>query len=54
MSKKMLVIISHSTDEVDRANLALAFVAAMVSEEIDVSLLLMWEGVLLGKKGLDG
>jgi len=52
MSKKMLVVISHSTDDVDRANLALAFVAAMVGEEIDVALLLMWEGVLIAKKGV--
>ncbi|MBU0675127.1 MAG: DsrE family protein [Proteobacteria bacterium] len=52
MSKKMLVIVTHSTDDVDRANLALAFIAAMVAEEIDVAVLLMWEGALLGKKGV--
>lgn len=52
MSKKLLVIISHSTDDHDRANLALAFVASMLSDDMDVALLFMWEGALLGKKGV--
>jgi predicted peroxiredoxin len=52
MNKKFLVIISHSTDDHDRANLALAFVASMLSENLDVALLFMWEGALLGKRGV--
>jgi len=52
MSKKFLVIISHSTDDHDRANLALAFGASMLSDDLDVALLFMWEGALLAKKGV--
>jgi len=52
MNKKFLVIISHSTDDHDRANLALAFVASMLSDDMDVALLFMWEGALLAKKGV--
>lgn len=52
MKKKLLVIISHSTDDQDRANLALAFVASMLSDDFDVALLFMWEGALLAKQGV--
>jgi len=52
MKKKFMVMINHSTDDQDRANLALGFVAGMLIEEIDVAITLMFEGALLGKKGV--
>jgi predicted peroxiredoxin len=52
MKKKFMVMINHSTDDHDRANLALGFVAGMLIEEIDVVITLMFEGALLGKKGV--
>lgn len=51
MKKKFMVIINHSTDDQDRANLALGFVTAMLVEEVDVAITMMFEGALLGKKG---
>ncbi|MDD5757693.1 MAG: DsrE family protein [Desulfobulbaceae bacterium] len=51
-NKKMMMIISHSTDDVDRANLAIAFAASMVSDDYDLIILFMWEGALLAKKGV--
>ena len=51
-NKKMLLIITHSDDDPERANLALAFAAAMVSEEIDLAIVFMFKGVLLAKKGV--
>ncbi len=52
MKKKFMVMINHSTDDHDRANLALSFVAAMLVDEVDVAVTLMFEGALLGKKGV--
>lgn len=52
MQKKFFVIITHAADDMDRANLAMAFVASMISEDFDVSLLFMFEGVMLTKKGV--
>lgn len=52
MKKKFMVIINHSTDDQDRANLGLGFVVAMLVDEIDVAVTLMFEGALLAKKGV--
>jgi len=52
MKKKFMVFINHSTDDQDRSNLALGFVTAMLVEEHDVAITLMFEGALLGKKGV--
>jgi predicted peroxiredoxin len=52
MKKKYMVVITHATDDHDRANLALSFAAAMLVDEIDVAVTLMFEGALLGKKGV--
>ncbi len=52
MKKKFMVIINHSTDDHDRANLAIIFVAAMLADDVDVVLTLMFEGALLSKKGV--
>ena len=50
--KKFMVVVTHATDDQDRANLSMAFVAAMIAEDIDVEVLFMFEGVLLAKKGM--
>ena len=51
MKKKFMVIVTHGNDDQDRANLAMAFVAAMIAEEADVAVLFMFEGVFLARKG---
>ncbi|MDH3328515.1 MAG: DsrE family protein [Desulfobulbaceae bacterium] len=48
---KFLLIITHAQDDQERANLALAFAAAMIAEEKDIVLLFMFDGVYLARKG---
>jgi len=50
--KKFMVVITHSTDDPDRANLGMAFVSSMIMEDIDVAVLFMFEGILLVRKGV--
>ena len=52
MKKRFLVLITHSTDDPDRANAALALAASLVSMDHDVAIFLNHEGVLLAKKGV--
>ncbi len=52
MNKKMMLIITHSDDNPERANLALAFTVAMITEEVDLTLVFMFKGVLMSKKGV--
>jgi predicted peroxiredoxin len=50
--KKYLLIITHAQDNPERANLALAFAAAMIAEEKDIALVFMFDGVYLARKGV--
>jgi len=50
--KKFLLIITHAQDNPERANLALAFAAAMIAEEKDIALVFMFDGVYLARKGV--
>ncbi len=52
MKKKILMMISHSTDNHERANIALSFAASMISEEYDLAIVFIFEGALLAKKGV--
>ena len=52
MAKKMLLIITHAQDDPEKANLALAFAAAMIAEEMDIALVFMFDGVHLARKGV--
>ncbi len=49
---KILMIITHSTDNHDKANIALAFAASMLSDEHDLAIAFIFEGVLLAKEGI--
>ncbi len=51
MAKKMLLIITHADDDPERANIALAFASAIISEDVDLAIVFMFKGVLLAKKG---
>lgn len=51
-NKKFLVIITHAEDDPERANLGLAFTAALVADDRDVILVTMFDGVYLMKKGV--
>jgi predicted peroxiredoxin len=52
MSKKVLMMITHSTDDHDRANIALSFAASMISEDYDLAIVFIFEGAMLVKKGV--
>lgn len=52
MQKKFLLIITHSTDDQDRANAGIALAASLVSEGADVVIFFIFEGGLLVKKGV--
>jgi len=52
MAKKVLVVVTHATDDPDRCNGAMAVAASLLNEGADLALFLIFEGVLLAKKGV--
>lgn len=52
MTKRYLLIITHSTDDHDRANSAVALAVSLVSEGADVAIFFTFDGALLAKKGV--
>ena len=50
--KKMILIISHSTDDQDRANGSIALAASLLNEDVDLALFFVFEGALMAKKGV--
>lgn len=52
MAKKYLLIITHSTDDPDRSNSAIALAVSLISEGADVALFFTFHGALLARKGV--
>jgi predicted peroxiredoxin len=52
MSKAYMLVITHSTDDQDRANSAIALAVSLLSEGADLSVFFTFEGALLAKKGV--
>jgi predicted peroxiredoxin len=52
MAKSYLLIITHSTDDQDRANSAIALAVSLISDGADVALFFTFHGALLAKKGV--
>lgn len=52
MAKSYLLIITHSTDDPDRSNSAVALAVSLVSEGADVVLFFSFHGALLAKRGV--
>jgi uncharacterized protein involved in oxidation of intracellular sulfur len=52
MAKSYLLIITHSTDDQDRANSALALAVSLLSDGVDVALFFTFDGALLAKRGV--
>ena len=52
MAKSYLLIITHSTDDQDRANSAIALAVCLISDGADVALFFTCHGALLAKKGI--
>jgi predicted peroxiredoxin len=52
MQKKFVLIITHSTDDQDRANGAMALAVSLVSEGADLVIFYLFEGAMMAKKGV--
>ena len=52
MAKGYLLLITHSTDDPDRSNSAIALAVSLLSEGADVALFFTFHGALLAKKGI--
>ena len=52
MAKSYLLIITHSTDDQDRANSAVALAVSLLSDGVDLALFFTFHGALLAKKGV--
>ena len=52
MSKKFVLIITHATDDQDRANAAIALAVSLLSEGAEVVIFFIFEGAYLAKRGV--
>lgn len=52
MNKKYVLIITHSTDDQDRANAAMALAVSLLSEDADLVIFFIFEGAHFAKKGI--
>ena len=52
MAKKFMLVITHSTDDQDRANSAVALAVSLISESADLAIFFTFEGALMAKKGV--
>ena len=52
MSKKFVLIITHSTDDQDRANGAVALAVSLISEGADLVIFYIFEGAHMARKGV--
>jgi len=52
MNKKFVLVITHSTDDHDRANAAVALAVSLLSDDADIVIFFIFEGAHLAKKGV--
>ncbi|MDX1763804.1 MAG: DsrE family protein [bacterium] len=52
MNKKVMLVITHSTDDPDRANGAIALATALLGEEADLVLFFIFQGAKMVQKGV--
>lgn len=52
MKKKIMLVITHSVDDLERANGAIALAASLISEEADLALFFIFEGAMMARKGV--
>lgn len=52
MAKKIMLVVTHSTDDQDRSNAAMALALSLLSEGADLALFFVFQGALLAKKGV--
>jgi len=52
MRKKFLLTITHSTDDLERANAAVALAVSLLAEGADLAIFFIFQGALLAQKGV--
>ena len=52
MGKKIMLVITHYTDDLERANGAVALALSLLSEDADLALFFIFQGALMVKKGV--
>jgi len=52
MAKSYLLIITHATDDQDRANAAVALAVSLIADGADVAIFFTFHGALLAKQGV--
>jgi predicted peroxiredoxin len=52
LKKKFMLVITHSTDDLDRSNAAIALALSLLSEDADLALFFIFQGALMAKKGV--
>lgn len=52
MAKKIMLVVTHSTDDLERSNAAMALALSLLSEGTDLALFFIFQGALMAKKGV--
>ena len=52
MTKRFLIVITHSTDNHDRANGAIGMATSLISDGADLALFFVFEGAKMARKGI--
>ncbi len=52
MKKKFMLVITHSTDDQDRATAAVALAVSLLSDAADLVIFFIFEGAMLARKGV--
>lgn len=52
MAKRFMLVITHSTDDHDRTNSAIALAVSLIGEGADIAIFFSFEGALMAKKGI--
>lgn len=47
-----MLVVTHSTDDLERSNGAMALALSLISEEADLALFFVFQGALMAKKGV--
>lgn len=52
MAKKFMLVVTHSTDDHERSNAAMALALSLLSDGADLALFFIFQGALMAKKGI--
>ena len=52
MAKKIMLVVTHSTDDLERSDAAMALALSLLNEGADLALFFVFQGALMVKKGV--